>query len=113
MGRGEKADSFTSLTFTFDLLSAAEADMDSAARWYELQRRGLGREFVLCVENALNRFSITRPHIRPLAINSGGRLSGDSLSSFISGSMRPCELRVHRIVNFYWSEHGGPLVLGV
>lgn len=39
------------MTFSFDLLSAAEADMDSAARWYELQRRGLGREFVLCVEN--------------------------------------------------------------
>ena len=28
--------------------------MDSAARWYELQRRGLGREFVLCVENSFD-----------------------------------------------------------
>ena len=40
------------MNYSLDLLSAADADMDSDAHWYERQRPGLGREFVLCVENS-------------------------------------------------------------
>lgn len=33
----------------------AEADLGDAKRWYDRQREGLGGEFVLCVEEALDR----------------------------------------------------------
>ena len=41
----------------FDLVVTrrAKADLRSAARWYELQRSGLGREFVAEVDRALIR----------------------------------------------------------
>jgi hypothetical protein len=35
----------------------AKADVRAAARWYELQRSGLGREFVAEVDAALNRIA--------------------------------------------------------
>ena len=38
------------MTFTFDVSSAADADMNSDAHWYEHQRRGLGHQFIQCVE---------------------------------------------------------------
>lgn len=37
------------------LTPAAEADIANAKAWYNLQREGLGDEFVLCVEEALAR----------------------------------------------------------
>lgn len=37
----------------------AKADVHAAARWYELQRPGLGREFVTEVDAALNRVAET------------------------------------------------------
>ena len=33
----------------------AEADLVAARAWYEKQREGLGAEFILCVEEALQR----------------------------------------------------------
>jgi toxin ParE1/3/4 len=33
----------------------AEADLDEAYRWYERQRTGLGADFLLCFEEALQR----------------------------------------------------------
>jgi plasmid stabilization system protein ParE len=33
----------------------AKADVRAAVRWYELQRTGLGREFVTALDAALNR----------------------------------------------------------
>lgn len=33
----------------------AEADIESAVRWYDDQREGLGADFLLCVEAALSR----------------------------------------------------------
>jgi toxin ParE1/3/4 len=35
----------------------AEEDLADAKAWYERQRAGLGAEFVLCVEEALDRIS--------------------------------------------------------
>jgi plasmid stabilization system protein ParE len=33
----------------------AEADLEEAKSWYEQRRKGLGDEFLLCVEEALDR----------------------------------------------------------
>jgi toxin ParE1/3/4 len=33
----------------------AEEDLADAKRWYDRQRRGLGQDFLLCVEEALER----------------------------------------------------------
>jgi toxin ParE1/3/4 len=33
----------------------AEADLEEAKAWYDRQRTGLGDEFMLCVEDALDR----------------------------------------------------------
>jgi plasmid stabilization system protein ParE len=43
------------VTFSVVVRRGAKADVRSAARWYELQRPGLGREFVAEVDRALNR----------------------------------------------------------
>ena len=37
------------------ITSAAEEDLAEAKGWYESQREGLGEDFVLCVEEALDR----------------------------------------------------------
>ena len=35
----------------------AESDIDDAYQWYESQRKGLGEDFLLCIEEALSRAS--------------------------------------------------------
>lgn len=35
----------------------AESDISDAYRWYEAQRKGLGEDFLLCIEEALSRVS--------------------------------------------------------
>jgi len=35
----------------------AESDIDDAYQWYESQRKGLGDNFLLCIEEALSRAS--------------------------------------------------------
>ncbi|MGD2118436.1 MAG: type II toxin-antitoxin system RelE/ParE family toxin [Chromatiales bacterium] len=35
----------------------AEADIQDAYQWYESQRKGLGENFLLCIEEALSRIS--------------------------------------------------------
>ena len=42
------------MTFLPDILSAALADITEAARWYEDQREGLGAEFVIAVNEAID-----------------------------------------------------------
>ena len=37
--------------------SEAEADISDAYKWYESQRKGLGENFLLCIEEALARVS--------------------------------------------------------
>jgi hypothetical protein len=37
----------------------AEADLANARNWYEQQRAGLGAEFLLCVEEVLERIGRT------------------------------------------------------
>jgi plasmid stabilization system protein ParE len=41
------------------ILADAEADIKDAYQWYELQRKGLGESFLLCIEEALSRVSRT------------------------------------------------------
>ena len=43
------------MTFGLVIRRRAKADVRSAARWYELQRSGLGREFVAEVDRAMIR----------------------------------------------------------
>ncbi|MCH7702928.1 MAG: type II toxin-antitoxin system RelE/ParE family toxin [Planctomycetes bacterium] len=43
----------------------ARADLDEAYRWYEQQREGLGSDFLLCVEEALEKIRRT-PELYPL-----------------------------------------------
>jgi plasmid stabilization system protein ParE len=40
------------------LTPAAEADLAAAKAWYERQQRGLGIDFLQCVEEALDRIRI-------------------------------------------------------
>ena len=35
----------------------AESDIEDAYQWYESQRKGLGDNFLLCLEEALSRVS--------------------------------------------------------
>jgi len=35
----------------------AESDIEDAYQWYESQRKGLGEDFLLCIEEALSRVS--------------------------------------------------------
>lgn len=35
----------------------AESDISDAYQWYEAQRKGLGDNFLLCIEEALSRAS--------------------------------------------------------
>ena len=37
----------------------AESDIEDAYQWYESQRKGLGENFLLCIEEALSRASRT------------------------------------------------------
>jgi len=37
--------------------SEAELDINDAYKWYESQRKGLGEDFLLCIEEALSRIS--------------------------------------------------------
>ncbi|MEE8587437.1 MAG: type II toxin-antitoxin system RelE/ParE family toxin [Acidobacteriota bacterium] len=45
------------MTYQLLIRGRAKADVSAAARWYELQRRGLGHEFVAEVDAALNRLA--------------------------------------------------------
>jgi len=41
------------MTYSLVISSPADADLAQAANWYELQRKGLGDDFLMCVEAAL------------------------------------------------------------
>ncbi len=43
----------------------AQADLDEAYHWYEQQREGLGSDFLLCVEEALEKIRRT-PELYPM-----------------------------------------------
>ncbi len=43
----------------------AEADLDETRRWYEQQRQGLGDDFLLCFEEALDKVR-RNPAIYPI-----------------------------------------------
>ena len=43
----------------------AQTDIDSAYHWYEERREGLGDDFLLCVEESLEKISRS-PHLYPL-----------------------------------------------
>ncbi len=54
----------------------AESDIEDAYQWYESQRKGLGENFLLCVEEALSRaareptiYSIVYKEIRRVLIH--------------------------------------------
>lgn len=47
----------TTNTKTIIIRPEAEADINDAYKWYELQRKGLGENFLLCIEEALARVS--------------------------------------------------------
>lgn len=39
------------------LLADAETDIKDAYQWYEFKRKGLGENFLLCIEGALSKIS--------------------------------------------------------
>jgi toxin ParE1/3/4 len=43
------------MSFSFVIRPEAEADIADANRWYEQRRQGLGADFLLCVEDALEK----------------------------------------------------------
>ena len=55
MGAGSRRDPAQAVKYRLLVRRRAKTDVRSAARWYELQRPGLGREFVAEVDAALNR----------------------------------------------------------
>lgn len=50
---------------TLVIRAKAEADLDEAFRWYQAQREGLGEDFLLCVDDVLERVRRT-PELYPL-----------------------------------------------
>ena len=53
------------MTYTFTVRPEAEADLAEAKRWYDERREGLGADFVLCVEEALEKVR-RNPEIHPV-----------------------------------------------
>ena len=51
----------------------AEVDIADAYQWYEVQRKGLGESFLLCVEEALARAS-RNPSSYPIVYKKARRL---------------------------------------
>lgn len=41
------------------ILANAEGDIKDAYQWYETQRKGLGEDFLLCIEEGISRISRT------------------------------------------------------
>jgi plasmid stabilization system protein ParE len=46
--------------------AAARAELRAAARWYDRQRAGLGRELIAAVDEAMQRMSRLGPDCRPV-----------------------------------------------
>ncbi len=53
------------MSYTFVIRPEAEADLADAQRWYEERREGLGDDFLLCIEETLDRIR-RNPEIYPL-----------------------------------------------
>ena len=51
------------MRFALDILPAAIADIEEAARWYEDQQEALGAEFALEVSAAIESLQIVLRHI--------------------------------------------------
>lgn len=43
------------MSYSLEITAAAEADLREAIAWYEQARKGLGDDFLLCVDEALAR----------------------------------------------------------
>jgi plasmid stabilization system protein ParE len=53
------------MSYSFLIRPEAEADLAQAKLWYERRREGLGADFLLCVDEALQRVC-RNPQIYPL-----------------------------------------------
>ena len=53
------------MTLIVSIRPEAEADLEEACRWYERQREGLGADFLLCFEDALEKMC-RNPEVYPL-----------------------------------------------
>ncbi|XOZ32169.1 type II toxin-antitoxin system RelE/ParE family toxin [Halomonadaceae bacterium KBTZ08] len=53
------------MTYNVRIRPDAERDIEEAAQWYELQRQGLGHEFMDSVQQTLNRIS-ENPSLYPV-----------------------------------------------
>jgi len=53
------------MTFSLYIQEEAEADMTDAWLWYEEQKRGLGDEFLTCINDVLNRIA-KNPKLYPI-----------------------------------------------
>ena len=60
------------MTYNVRIRPDAERDIEDAAQWYELQRQGLGHEFMDSVEQTLNRIS-ENPSLYPVVYRSSRR----------------------------------------
>ncbi len=52
------------MTISLVIRPEAERDLDEACQWYEQQFKGLGREFIICIDAALSVVHRT-PQISP------------------------------------------------
>jgi plasmid stabilization system protein ParE len=53
------------MSYTFTIRPEAEADLADAKRWYDGRREGLGADFLLCIEGALENIR-RNPAIYPV-----------------------------------------------
>ena len=42
------------MSYTLEIVPAANAELKEASRWYDVQRSGLGMDFLLCAEEAID-----------------------------------------------------------
>ena len=68
MGRCEKQNQEFEMTNNITIRPKALKEIEDAWRWYESRREGLGDDFVLCVEESLEKIS-RNPELYPTVHN--------------------------------------------
>jgi len=59
------------MSLPLNITPEAELDLAEARSWYERQSRGLGEDFLLCVEEALDRIRLLPRHTEKSCQESG------------------------------------------
>ncbi len=77
---------------------AAEADLQSAFEWYERQRRGLGLEFLIAIDDAYRAIS-QRPESFPLVLHRMRRAIINRFPYFVFYSADASLVTVHAVLH--------------